>query len=47
MQTVPITSQHGYFEVRHAFPGSGAVRLAWRYPHGPEIHSRTVVISLR
>ena len=47
VQTVPITNEHGYFEVRHRFPGSGEVRLAWSYPHGPEIHSRTVVITLR
>jgi hypothetical protein len=47
VQRVALTNQHGYFEVRHTFPGSGAVRLAWSYPHGPEIHSRTVVISLR
>jgi hypothetical protein len=47
VQRVALANQHGYFEVRHTFPGSGAVRLAWSYPHGPEIHSRTVVISLR
>ena len=47
VQTVPITNIHGYFEVRHAFPSSGDVRLAWSYPHGPEVYSRTVVITLR
>ncbi len=47
VQTVPITNARGYFEVRHTFPASGDVRLAWRYPHGPEVHSRTVVITLR
>jgi hypothetical protein len=47
VQRVPLTNEHGYFEVRHTFPGSGSVRLAWSYPHGPEIHSRTVVIALR
>jgi hypothetical protein len=47
VQTVPITDEHGYFEVRHAFPSSGNVRLAWTIPGGPEIYSRTVVITLR
>jgi hypothetical protein len=47
VQRVALTDRHGYFEVRATFPGSGDVRLAWRYPQGPEIHSRTVVISLR
>ncbi|HWE08042.1 MAG TPA: hypothetical protein VG325_01730 [Solirubrobacteraceae bacterium] len=47
VEHVPITNRHGYFEVRHTFPGSGDVRLTWSYPHGPEIHSRTVVITLR
>jgi hypothetical protein len=47
VQTVPLTNQHGYFEVRHSFPSSGNVRLAWSYPHGPEIYSRTVVITLQ
>ncbi|MGI8506748.1 MAG: hypothetical protein ACR2MK_08095 [Solirubrobacteraceae bacterium] len=47
VRTVPITGRHGYFEVRQTFAGSGAVRLAWSYPHGPEIFSRTVDITLR
>ncbi len=47
VQRVPITDRHGYFEVRHSFPSSGNVRLAWSYPHGPEVYSRTVVITLR
>jgi hypothetical protein len=47
VQTVPITNPHGYFDVLHTFRSSGAVRIAWRYPSGPEVFSRTVVISLR
>jgi hypothetical protein len=47
VQTVPITDRYGYFEVRHRFSGSGRVRLAWSYPKGPEVFSRTVVITLR
>ena len=44
---VPITGPHGYFEVRHTFPGSGEVRLAWTPRHGPTQFSRTVDITLR
>lgn len=47
VQTVPLTNIHGYFEVRHTFPGSGTVRLAWTPPHGPQMFSRTVAITLR
>jgi hypothetical protein len=45
--TVPISNPHGYFEVVEKFPASGTVQLAWTYPHGPEITSRAVVITLR
>ena len=45
--TVPITDRYGYFEVPEKFPGSGNVRLAWSYPGGPQVFSRTVVITLR
>jgi hypothetical protein len=47
VRTVALTNKHGYFEVGQTFPSSGDVRLSWSYPHGPEIHSRTVVITLR
>lgn len=43
---VTITDKHGYFEVRHSFPGSGNVRIAWSPPRGPQIVSRTVAITL-
>jgi hypothetical protein len=46
VQTVPLTDPYGYFDVKLKFPGSGAVRLSWRYPHGPTIFSRTVPITL-
>lgn len=46
VQTVALTGPHGYFEVLHTFSGSGSVRLAWSYPHGPEIYSRTQTITL-
>jgi hypothetical protein len=47
VSTVPIADRYGYFEVRQTFPGSGSVRLAWSYPGGPEIFSRTVGVTLR
>ncbi len=44
---VALTGKYGYFEVRHTFPGSGAVRLAWTPPHATTQFSRTVEITLR
>ena len=41
-----ISNVHGYFDVRVRFPSSGTVRLAWSYPHGPTIYSRSVAISV-
>ena len=46
VSTVPITDRHGYFDVLQQFSGSGTVRLAWSYPHGPEIFSRPVDVTL-
>ncbi len=45
--TVPITSLRGYFDVRLAFPGSGTVRLAWAYPSGEAVYSRSVGVTVR
>jgi hypothetical protein len=45
--TVRLSDPYGYFDVRHAFPGTGSVRLAWRFPHGPHVFSRTVAVSAR
>jgi hypothetical protein len=42
---VVLRDQYGYFDVEQRFPGPGAVRLAWRYPHGPKIFSRTVELT--
>ena len=47
VSTVTIASPHGFFEARATFPASGSVRLAWRYPDGTEIFSRTVAVTLR
>ena len=44
---VPLTDPDGYFDVRAHFPSSGFVRIAWAYPHGVQIHSRTVPIAIR
>jgi hypothetical protein len=52
VETVAITNSRGYFDVKLAFPGSGAVRLAWTYPAGDPLlgsgtaHSRTVSVSV-
>ncbi|HWE32057.1 MAG TPA: hypothetical protein VG410_01150 [Solirubrobacteraceae bacterium] len=45
IRTVPLTDPYGYFEIAQSFPGSGTVRLAWRYPHGPRIFSRLVPVA--
>jgi hypothetical protein len=45
VKTVPLSDPHGYFDAGVAFPGSGRVRLAWRYPAGSQIFSRLVTIS--
>jgi hypothetical protein len=53
LDTVTITHPRGYFDVRLAFPASGAVRLAWSYPAGDPllgggtVYSRTVKITVR
>jgi hypothetical protein len=47
VRTVTITDPYGYFDVRQTFSTSGQVRLAWSYPGGPEIFSRTVSITIR
>ncbi len=47
VRSIPITDRFGYFDVRQRFASSGGVRLAWTYPRGPRVFSRTVVITLR
>jgi hypothetical protein len=47
VKRVAITDGYGYFDTSVTFPSSGLVRIAWSYPHGPEIHSRTVPVTLR
>jgi hypothetical protein len=43
---VTITNPQGYFDARVRFPSSGNVRLAWSYPRGPTVYSRTVAITV-
>jgi hypothetical protein len=46
VQTVPITSPRGYFDVRVAFPSSGSVRLEYVSPRGTVANSRIQKITL-
>jgi hypothetical protein len=47
VRTVGLPNGDCYFDVATGFPGSGEVRLAWRYPSGEVIHSRTADITMR
>ena len=47
VKAVTLTDSYGYFDTLVSFPSSGAVRISWSYPHGPQIHSRTVRITIR
>jgi len=47
VRTVVVTNSRGYFQTTLRLPASGAVRLAWSYPHGATIHSRTATVSVR
>jgi hypothetical protein len=46
IEQVPLSDPNGYFDIRVGFPSSGLVRLAWTYPHGQTIYSRTVNVTL-
>jgi hypothetical protein len=46
VRTIALADPYGYFDVAQAFPSSGHVRVAWSYPHGPEIYSRTVDVEV-
>ena len=47
VKQVTLTDPYGYFDTPVTFPSSGQVRISWSYPHGPEIDSRTVQITIR
>ena len=45
--SVPVTDPHGYFDTLVTFKGSGTVRLAWTYPDGSRIFSRTSELTAK
>ena len=45
IRSVKVTNPEGYFDVHVAFPRSGTVRLAWTYPHGATVYSRSVKMT--
>jgi hypothetical protein len=45
LRTMALTDSYGYFDVRQSFPGNGLVRLAWSYPNGAQVFSRTVAVT--
>ena len=45
VRSVKITNPAGYFDVRVTFPRSGTVRLAWTYPQGATVYSRSVRVT--
>jgi hypothetical protein len=47
LRNVVIDDAYGYFDTNVTFPGSGTVRLAWTYPHGPTVFSRSVAVKIR
>jgi len=47
IQTVGLRTSRGYFDVRLAFPSSGAMRLAWSEPGVGAVYSRTQNVSVR
>jgi hypothetical protein len=46
LKSVVIDDAYGYFDIHMTFPGSGSVRLAWAYPHGPTVFSRSVAMKI-
>jgi hypothetical protein len=47
IKSVTVTDPYGYLDVRIPLPGTGLVRLAWTYPHGETIQSRSVAVTTR
>ncbi len=46
LRTITLTDPYAYFDFGQTFPGSGNIRIAWSYPEGPEIYSRTVQVTV-
>jgi hypothetical protein len=47
LTSVTTQSPRGYFQTWITLPRSGAIRLAWTYPGGQTVYSRTVAVSIR
>jgi hypothetical protein len=47
LKTIPIINPRGYVDAKVRFPASGSVRLAWSYPSGTKISSRTATVTVR
>jgi hypothetical protein len=47
IRKVTVTDPYGYFDVALRFPSSGSVRLAWTYPRGATIYSRSASVVVR
>lgn len=45
--SLTVRNSRGYFQTRVKLRTSGALRLAWTYPHGSTVYSRTVNVSVR
>jgi hypothetical protein len=46
LRHVLLTDPDGYFDVRQTFPSSGSVKVAWTYPNGQVVASRTVAVAV-
>jgi hypothetical protein len=47
LERIPLTGTSCYFDTRVTFTASGAVRLAWAYPDGHTVDSRSVQITIQ
>jgi hypothetical protein len=54
IDTIPISSPHGYYDVREAFPSSGTLVAEWAYPEdsllassGQTVFSRSVKVTVK
>ena len=45
LRSIPLPATSGYFDTTVRFDGPGAVRLAWSYPGGAQVFSRTVGVT--
>jgi hypothetical protein len=45
--TLSVHNARGYFETHVRLRSSGALRLAWSYPAGPTVYSRSINVTVR